>query len=731
MLNLKKKLFTIALSLFCAGQLMAVPALPGKMVAKQADGTMITIQKLGDEHYHMTVTEDGYPLKYNFATNNYEYAELTEQGLVSSNIVAMPVGQRDARAKAYLQKLDKEVMMQLAEKQFSAAKVNALQSVAAKKFNANGPKRVRISDVPTTGKQKVLNILVEFSNCKFSMSDPKAYYDRFFHEKGFNENGCYGSVHDYYYEGSGHNYDPDIDCYGPIQVSGTYQSYAGSEGTENAYKMVQEACKLLHQQGVDLSPYDTDGDGVVDNVYVIYAGYGQADSNKPNTIWPHSWNLSTIGADIQLGNVKIDRYATSQEINGQSNKPVGIGTFVHEFGHVLGLADHYNTMNAAASNTPGAWDVMCAGSYNGDQNCPATFTAFERYSLDWLKLTELNATTDTFVTVTPLEDKNAAFRVSIPNKNYEYFIIENRQPGNWFLTNNPGGVMETHIAYNRNQWQFNTLNNEKKKKRCHCITADQSEINYSVNSSQLYGNNVNNITRFPLYSGVNLDDSEIYRVLLHEDGTATFNFRQRTIDGEYKPTTGQYYSLVRSVDELATGDSVIVVNGNNTLSVGTTFRDGLGKVAAVNVAQDGLVIANGDVQAFTVRKNTTSWALKVGNSYLAISRDGLTTTSSLTNGRFDLAINNGEASISFTANYANHLLSIDDQNYLTSVVSSNPSALRIYKLNTAAGIEGTTVAPEQQSAEKVVYNLQGQRVNSNGKLPKGIYIINGKKTVVR
>ena len=154
MLNLKKKLFTIALSLFCAGQLMAVPALPGKMVAKQADGTMITIQKLGDEHYHMTVTEDGYPLKYNFATNNYEYAELTEQGLVSSNIVAMPVGQRDARAKAYLQKLDKEVMMQIAEKQFSAAKVNAFQSVAAKKSNANGPKRVKISDVPTTGKHR-------------------------------------------------------------------------------------------------------------------------------------------------------------------------------------------------------------------------------------------------------------------------------------------------------------------------------------------------------------------------------------------------------------------------------------------------------------------------------------------------------------------------------------------------------------------------------------------------
>ena len=162
MLNLKKKILTVALSLFCAGQLMAVPAYPGKMVAKQADGTMITVQKLGDEHYHVTMTEDGYPLKFNFATNNYEYAQLTEQGLVSSNIVAMPVAQRDARAKAYLRQIDKASTMELLEKQFSAAvaKANAgrAETVAMK---ANGPKKiVKISDVPTLGKQKVLNILV-------------------------------------------------------------------------------------------------------------------------------------------------------------------------------------------------------------------------------------------------------------------------------------------------------------------------------------------------------------------------------------------------------------------------------------------------------------------------------------------------------------------------------------------------------------------------------------------
>ncbi|EJX00616.1 M6 family metalloprotease domain protein, partial [gut metagenome] len=189
--------------------------------------------------------------------------------------------------------------------------------------------------------------------------------------------------------------------------------------------------------------------------------------------WPHSWNLSVINEDIQLGKVKIDRYATSQELNGQSHKPVGIGTFVHEFGHVLGLADHYNTMNPAASNMPGAWDVMCSGSYNGDQNCPATFTAFERHSLNWIKLTELNATTDTFVTVSPLEDKNAAYRISIPGKNNEYFIIENRQQKDWDQYVPGHGILVWHLDEDQDVWNTNSVNNDPSHPRVDIVEADR------------------------------------------------------------------------------------------------------------------------------------------------------------------------------------------------------------------------------------------------------------------
>ena len=172
--------------------------------------------------------------------------------------------------------------------------------------------------------------------------------------------------------------------------------------------------------------------------------------------------------------MKVDRYATSQELNGQSSKPVGIGTFVHEFGHVLGLADHYNTVNSASSNTPGSWDLMCSGSYNNDQNCPPTFSAFERHSLGWINLTELDpATTDTLVTVPALEDQNFAYRVSISGKDNEYFIIENRQQKGWDQYLPGHGILVWHLDEDQRIWDANSPNNDSNHPRVDIIEADR------------------------------------------------------------------------------------------------------------------------------------------------------------------------------------------------------------------------------------------------------------------
>jgi M6 family metalloprotease-like protein len=139
--------------------------------------------------------------------------------------------------------------------------------------------------------------------------------------------------------------------------------------------------------------------------------------------------MSSVNSEFEVDGVTVDRYTVSQQLNGITGLPVGIGTFVHEFGHVIGLADHYNNSlpMGRPNNNVGNWDVMSSGSYNDDQNCPAPFSAFERYSLGWCGLTELDTKKPGQIMMTPYMDDGECFRISVREDDKEYFIIENRQ----------------------------------------------------------------------------------------------------------------------------------------------------------------------------------------------------------------------------------------------------------------------------------------------------------------
>lgn len=460
-------------------QVCAIPAFPGKMKARQADGSLLTIQKFGDEHCHIVITEDGYPLVFNAASRNYEYARLSQGSLISSGIIATNVEGRDVEASHFLADVNKEAVMKLFyEKHSKAIKQASSGDIGNGRSGVIPRKTVRITNVPTIGKHDVLVILVQFTDRKFSMDNPADYYQRFFHQKGFSDNGAQGSVYDYYSYGSNGKYDPQFKVYGPITVGHSYRYYSGTGGMYDTYKMIQEVVPMVDTQyDVDFHDFDTDGDGKVDNVYCIYAGYGQADSYDASSIWPHSANLSHLteaGLDesFSVDGVTIDRYTVSQEINGQTNLTCGIGTFVHEFGHVLGLADYYNNQNTSATNQLGAWDVMASGAYNHSQNRPPTFSAFERYSLGWQDLVPLSTTTDTLVDVKPYENGGDALRVSVPGKIGEYFIIENRQQKGWDASLPGHGLLIWHIDEDQAIWNQNKPNYETNHQRVDIVEAD-------------------------------------------------------------------------------------------------------------------------------------------------------------------------------------------------------------------------------------------------------------------
>ncbi|MCX4281249.1 MAG: M6 family metalloprotease domain-containing protein [Muribaculaceae bacterium] len=449
-------------------QMSAVPAYPGLMKIRQADGTEIEVRRIGDEYCNAMLTNDGYPLVYNSSTLNYEYARPENGNFVSTGLPVCETGKKDSRVIEILAGIDRNGALELFDRNWEKARKEAQSKRGETRDNKGMHKIVRISDVPTIGKHDVLVILVDFADWKFSdcvyTPDPAEYYDRFFHEKGFSEFGATGSAYDYYFDGSDGRYDPQFKVYGPVQVSGGYSDYAGGDGTMFVYKMIDEAVRLVDEQyDVDFNMFDTDGDGKVDNVYCLYAGYGQADSMVGNSIWPHSYNMSARNAQFDVDGVTIDRYTVSQQINGQTDEPVGIGTFVHEFGHVLGFADHYNNSSSMGSplNNVGQWDVMSSGSYNNNQNTPPLFSAFERYSLGWCEPEELDSKYSEMVEIDPYDRTGQCYRVSVTKDDHEYFLIENRQQNGWD-TYLPGhGVLVWHIEEDQQTWDKNKPNSDQ------------------------------------------------------------------------------------------------------------------------------------------------------------------------------------------------------------------------------------------------------------------------------
>ncbi len=461
---MKKALLSLSLALTLATTTaLAVPAQPGKIRVQQPDGTWLTIVLRGDEHTHTAFTEDGYPLTFGSESQRYEYATVSDGRLLASGIMATDIACRPAAAKRFLSQIDKQsiaiynnVQQTIADTRRARLRAKAAEGAAP------GSTRLRISNVPTTGSPKALVILVEFLDTKFSsqVGNAKTFYHNLLNQPNYtNEYGATGSAYDFYSASSEGAYTPQFDVYGPVTVSQQESFYAGASGMANVSLMVYEAVKKLDKD-IDFSQYDTDGDGEVDNIYFFYAGKGKADTNISGLIWPHNEWVSLSGYNIVKDGVTIDRYACSSELNGKTGTPLGIGTFVHEFGHVLGIPDLYDTESEFTSGyTVGHWDTMCNGSYNNNQNTPPLYSSYERYALGWLQPTVLGTSEVNNETLRPLTEANKAYIVSAKADGSEYFLLENRQQQGWD-TYLPGhGLVVWHIDENQQAWSKNALNN--------------------------------------------------------------------------------------------------------------------------------------------------------------------------------------------------------------------------------------------------------------------------------
>lgn len=319
------------------------------------------------------------------------------------------------------------------------------------------------STYPATGNAKALVVLVEFSDRE--MRNSRESFWRMLNEPDYADFGAYGSARDYFIDNSYGLFTPQFDVYGPVKLAHP-SSYYSANNDALAHEMGAEALRALDAT-VDFRDYDVDSDGWIDNIYIFYAGYGKADGGGVNTVWPHTSNIYSKGVRLTLDGVMAGSYSCSNELRGGTQSMVGIGTFCHEFCHVLGLPDLYAT-NEAEVPSPGYWSVMDHGNYCNNGRTPVSLSAYEKEYLGWCNpLLIYNEASLRLDAGSPL-----AYKIINPSNSNEYFMLECRNKSGWdtFL---PGeGLTVWHIDYDRTAWNTNSVNNDPTHQRIDLVEAD-------------------------------------------------------------------------------------------------------------------------------------------------------------------------------------------------------------------------------------------------------------------
>ncbi len=227
-----------------------------------------------------------------------------------------------------------------------------------------------------------------------------------------------------------------------------------------------------------ISQFDNDRgtqDGIVDGVIIIFPGQGKnttaSSSTKPGYMQPCCW-----GSKLTSGGVSYATQLIVPELypNGGSMILNGIGVYVHEISHMLGLPDFYDTSYQGSGMD--YWSLMDAGEYlNGGFN-PTPYTAYEKAYMDWIHPVELNEPT-TVESLTNVSDGGNAYIIYNDANRNEYYLLENLNNNNNVVYNTMqnyfgGGLIIYHVDEDEVAWNNNRVNNDINHQRMTIVPAN-------------------------------------------------------------------------------------------------------------------------------------------------------------------------------------------------------------------------------------------------------------------
>lgn len=636
----------------------AIPAYPYPVTITQPDGSSITLRQHGDEFMNYVTTEDGYTVIKN-KKGFYVYAQEGNGSLIPSNYTARDELQRSPTEKNFLNGISKYIHPPF---------THISKEAANKAYTRNG---LLQKDVDFDySKFKGLIILVEFSDRKFEHEDAKDRFTAMVNQRNYTDNGSTGSVNDYFYDNSMGKFSPTFNVVGPVGIN--YRQ-TDARQTENAHQLAQAAC-IAADELVNYKDYDLNGDNQVDMIYFIFAGAGSNFAgNNTNYLWPHA---SSLPSNFTLDNVTFGRYACSVELNGLEGSHVqdGIGTIIHEFSHVLGLKDYYDTdysSSGGESEHPNTWSVMASGSYFNKSKTPCGYSLYERYALGWAAPRIINE--EGTYTLTALNSSNEGFRINTPIKE-EFFLLENRQQSRWdeYL---PGhGMLVFRVdSTNIDAWTSNKINIDPKHMYYEMLRAQKAvQGNYVIDTGGDPFPGTGNVTSLTNQSSPSISSwsglqTEVILTDISESSEGVIQF---------KTQTDMLQTLTEDFEEMD------VTSGNARNIQGKFSKWDFSKAL---VQAPGTDKANGTKSIGIYKGGEIKTTTPAENNIHSVSFQVWNPTNVTTTLRLYYSTNNGVSWVPATSSSGSVLMNIasgESQNVLFNIQSGQPT---VYKINMTAG----------------------------------------------
>jgi M6 family metalloprotease-like protein len=746
-----KKLSLIILTIvFGTVPLMACPGYSKPVDVLQPDGSTITLLMHGDEYRHFITTTDGYTVvKDN--DGFYHYADKDTYGqLAATKVIAKNASERDDNELSFLANRKKMIAPDMTKYQ-KEMQTRRLQMQRDYTSPFGGKRNNRAGTIwPNIdySKFKGLIILVEFSDRKFTTNGPKTLYQRLTSEKNYSDTSheyypvdVEGSARDYFYENSLGIFDPTFKVVGPVQIDMKSTDMGGYNASPQTMSKVLKKVLTGVDNEIDFSEYDTDNDGYIDMCYFIFAGYGSyMQGNNEKYLWPHADDFSQNSrwSGMRYDGRYFGRYACSVELMdleslSESHQYLdGIGTICHEFSHVLGLADHYDTdyeENGLAKH-PEYWDIMASATENNYGLTPVGYNAFERYVLGFTTPGEINAEGN--YTLNPFNTSNECLILQSGTDN-EFFFIENRQQQRWdrFLPGHGMLVWRANLADDY-AWKNNMVNVSPNNMHFELLNAAPDK---NISTEYLpfpgKGNNTDltTVTSPALISSKRTEAPyNLYNITESTDGVITF---EASKEQKYKRLIEDFEMMdVTTTD--ATNVKGIFCNWTFNKAVVEWLTDIYGNgQQAVKVNRNG-TIESSPLTMTLLNLSFQVWSenyqTRVTTRYKAEDTNSWTIITSSNGKSTEIIDKNSTATLSYNTvipkGYQIQILVQGGNTATVGHIDDITVSVREDVTNTNA-IESIQVAHRDNSQ---TYNLNGQKVGNHY---RGITIRNGKKHLMR